>query len=314
MNTDKPALKAENKSQLATTNTQAKSGTLVRSTADIMQLATMLNGGDRNQAQLALTLQKILYGLDIGIGIGAAIAGIYIVSGKPTIGAGIMAGAIKGSDKYDFTIVECTKEKCKLCFHENGKEVGAIETIIDDFPQLNTRDNWKNYPDDMLFARAISKGMRRYCPDVFGMTVYVEGELDDQQPREPINITAAATMDPVEPEIDIEAIRQDLTESCEARNEQVVANILTIVKTSNPSEHAKLRNYAKREWKKHEPKPGPSKESVADAVQNGRQDLINEWRKGATESDDTEFLAKFNGWVAQAEADFAAELASEDSS
>lgn len=37
------------------------------------------------------------------------------------------------------------------------------------------------YPQNMLFARAISSGVRRYCPDVFnGNLVYVPEELGAQ--------------------------------------------------------------------------------------------------------------------------------------
>jgi phage recombination protein Bet len=66
------------------------------------------------------------------------------------------------------------------------------------------------------------------------------------------------------------------------------------------------------------PAPGPdldelNQENVAWAVRNGRQDLINDWRRGATESDDGS-LDNLNKWIADAEAAFKAELASEDES
>jgi hypothetical protein len=38
--------------------------------------------------------------------------------------------------------------------------------------------SWEKYPSNMLFARAISSGVRIYCPDVFnGNLVYVPEEL-----------------------------------------------------------------------------------------------------------------------------------------
>jgi hypothetical protein len=43
---------------------------------------------------------------------------------------------------------------------------------------LTSKDNWKKYPSDMLFARAISRGARRYAPGIFGGSpIYTPDEL-----------------------------------------------------------------------------------------------------------------------------------------
>lgn len=40
------------------------------------------------------------------------------------------------------------------------------------------KDNWKKYASDMLFARAISRGAKRYTPGIFGGSpVYTPDEL-----------------------------------------------------------------------------------------------------------------------------------------
>ncbi|NJO31398.1 MAG: recombinase RecT [Richelia sp. SL_2_1] len=41
------------------------------------------------------------------------------------------------------------------------------------------KDNWKKWPSDMMFARALTRGARRYCPDVFGGPAYTKEELED---------------------------------------------------------------------------------------------------------------------------------------
>ena len=280
MNTDKTALTAANQGELAETpkndgRRQTQSAALVRTMNDIMQLATMLSGNPQNKQAVALTVQQILFGLDMGIGIGAAVTGIYIVDGKPTVGAGVMSAAIKGSEKYDFSIIECTRTKCILRFFEARNEVGIVETKLDDFPHLKNKNNWKNYPDDMLFARAISKGMRRYCPDVFGMTVYVEGEIENSGLREPFNITHAAVV-----EFDAAETEKELLLACENRNENEIKLILDRVKTEHPAEHNKLRRFAKIKWKATEPaepeQSKPTEQQIIDAVNNGKFDLINE--------------------------------------
>ena len=43
---------------------------------------------------------------------------------------------------------------------------------------------WKNYPEDMLFCRALSRLGRRLFPDLIG-ECYVEGEIDDKRLNDP---------------------------------------------------------------------------------------------------------------------------------
>ena len=39
-------------------------------------------------------------------------------------------------------------------------------------------DNWRKYPKNMLFARAISNGVKWHCPDVMnGQPVYTPDEM-----------------------------------------------------------------------------------------------------------------------------------------
>lgn len=46
------------------------------------------------------------------------------------------------------------------------------------------KDNWKNYPDDMLYARAMSRGSKRYTPDVFNIPIYTPDEIEEQRDEE----------------------------------------------------------------------------------------------------------------------------------
>jgi outer membrane biosynthesis protein TonB len=46
-----------------------------------------------------------------------------------------------------------------------------------------TTDNWRKYPEAMLFARCLSSGIRSYCPDALsvGAPVYAIGEVSGNQ-------------------------------------------------------------------------------------------------------------------------------------
>jgi hypothetical protein len=68
--------------------------------------------------------------------------------------------------------------------------------------------NWRNHPDDMLFARCVSKGYRRYCADLSsGVLAYDPDELGELPaiPAAP----APAPAPPVEQQAEAPAPRQE---------------------------------------------------------------------------------------------------------
>jgi hypothetical protein len=125
----------------------------------------------------ASAVVKILAGQEIGIGPFAAMSGINIILGKLTVSAGIMAAAVKRSAKYNYVIRSLTDQLCELEFFEDGVSVGTSSFTIEDARKAGTK-NIEKYPRNMLFARAISNGIRWFAPDVFSSTVYTPGELD----------------------------------------------------------------------------------------------------------------------------------------
>jgi len=46
----------------------------------------------------------------------ASMTGIYIIKGKPAIGANPMAAAVKRSGKYNYRVIEHTDQSCKIAF------------------------------------------------------------------------------------------------------------------------------------------------------------------------------------------------------
>lgn len=153
------------------------------STADIMTTAKALSESgyfpDARSASQAFA--KILAGAEIGISPFAAMNGIHIISGKPVFGSGLMASTIKRSGKYDYEVIESTGKVCSVDFYQvvgkDRKKLGNITFTIEEARKAGVK-NLEKFPDDMLFARCISKGCRRYTPDVFGGPVYVEGEIE----------------------------------------------------------------------------------------------------------------------------------------
>lgn len=123
----------------------------------------------KTQAQAVV---KILAGRELGLSAFQSMSGIYLVNGKLALQANVMSSLIKRSKKYDYTVDEHTSEICKITFYDTSKNdgelLGTSEFTIKDAARAGivNNTNWKNWPKNMLFARALSNGARWYCPDV----------------------------------------------------------------------------------------------------------------------------------------------------
>lgn len=127
----------------------------------------------------AQAIVKIQAGQEIGIPPFAAMSGIHIIQGKPTIGAGVMASCVKGSGKYDYRVVESTEQVCSIDFFQGKEKIGNSTFTIADAKKAGTK-NLDKFPKNMLFARAMSNGVKWFTPDVFAGPVYTPEEFDAQ--------------------------------------------------------------------------------------------------------------------------------------
>ena len=127
----------------------------------------------------AQAMVKISAGAEMGIPPFAAMSGIHIIQGKPTIGAGLMAANVKASNKYDYKVVEQSEKVCSIDFYKGKELLGNSTFTIEEAKKAGTK-NLDKFPKNMLFARAISNGVKFYCPDVFSGPVYTPEEFDVQ--------------------------------------------------------------------------------------------------------------------------------------
>jgi len=135
---------------------------------------------------------KIWAGAEMGISPFAAMGGIHIIQGKPTIGSGLMANRVKSSGKYDYHVIEMNDVICSIEFFQllpNKESLGISTFSIDDAKKAGTK-NIDRFPKNMLFARALSNGVKFFTPDVFSQSVYVPEEMG--------NITEDTTAEVVE--------------------------------------------------------------------------------------------------------------------
>lgn len=138
----------------------------------------------------AQAVVKIQAGQEIGIAPFAAMTGIHIIQGKPTIGAGLIASKVKSSGKYDYKVVEMTETKCSLDFYQGKEKIGNSTFTIEDAKRAETK-NLSKFPKNMLFARAISNGVKWFTPDVFSGPVYTPEELNQVTEDTAAEVTTA---------------------------------------------------------------------------------------------------------------------------
>lgn len=193
-------------------------------------VASGMFGRDIDRVSKAIT--KIMAGQELGMAPFAAMRAIHVIEGNATLSANTMAAMVKRSGHYDYEIIKKTAEGCEIAFFENRAGVRRkVGTETFDIEEARTagllnKNNWRNYPKAMMFARCMSNGVRTYCPDVFnGMLVYtpdemggkvdlsgdyvgaIDGEVIEEKPADP----PAAEVKPepeVAPEPDVEEVEE----------------------------------------------------------------------------------------------------------
>jgi len=135
----------------------------------------------------AQAVVKILAGKELGFGPIASMTGINIIKNQVAVGGNLMAAAVKGDPRYDYRVVKLSDECCELAFYGGGTELGRSMFTLQDAERAEigrmvapgaSRNMLTRFPRNMLFNRAMSNGVRWYCPDAFnGNAVYTPEEL-----------------------------------------------------------------------------------------------------------------------------------------
>lgn len=148
-------------------------GLTVRNLDDVLTIAKVMaasglfeDARDANRAAV-----KILAGLEVGIGPFAAMNGYHLIQNKAVPSAGILAGLLKRHPVYDYEVLEHSAERCVLRFTRHDAELGVSGFTMDDARTqgaLSGRNQgtWQKFPRNMLFARAMTNGVKWFCPDL----------------------------------------------------------------------------------------------------------------------------------------------------
>ena len=168
--------------------------------SDTMRLGETLakSGYFSDAREAAQAVVKILAGRELGFGAIASMTGISIIKGQVSVGANLMAAAIKRDPRYDYRVVLLDADRCEIAFYQDGQELGRSTFSKDDAQAAGLmNDTWRKFTRNMLFARAMSNGARWYCPDACGgAPVYTPEELGAPVDGEGNVITVVPTQMP----------------------------------------------------------------------------------------------------------------------
>jgi len=160
----------------------------------VMELGSVLarSGYFNDAREAAQAVVKVLAGRELGFGPIASMTGFYIVKGHVSMSANLMGAAVKRSGKYDYKVTRLDNDGCSIAFYQGKEQLGestltmaeAKTAKMDQEWDKETKSwkpkfTWQNFPRNMLFARAMSNGVKWFCPDVTGGPVYTPEELGE---------------------------------------------------------------------------------------------------------------------------------------
>lgn len=151
---------------------------------------------------------KIKCGDELGITPFAAMNGIHLIKGKASIGAGLQAGLVQRSSNVRYEVVEMTSSNCTLEFFKKGvvdgkwKSVGLSSFSMKDAEAAKLAGSdgqnkamYSKWSRNMLFARAMTNGVRWYSPELLLGSEGYAGVVDDFDADEVAKNTAGKPKD-----------------------------------------------------------------------------------------------------------------------
>ena len=125
----------------------------------------------------------------------------HMVNNQPSRTVNSLLGDFKlTGGKYKIHVADA--KSCKITFTTKDGDEYTCEIVMDEMLKTSIpfgkdgrtlKDNWRNCPDDMLFARCCGKGLRRIAPELMG-GVYTKEEQEDIQP---VEVTGTVSPSPV---------------------------------------------------------------------------------------------------------------------
>ncbi|MBW2675726.1 MAG: hypothetical protein JRD89_20360 [Deltaproteobacteria bacterium] len=134
---------------------------------------------------------KVMAGAEVGIPPFASMSGVNIIKGTPTFSANLIATLVDNDPRYSYRVKKATDTECVIEWFQGGVKVGESSFTIEEakkikqwnkkkgtWEPLTDKMAWKNYPSDLLFARTMTRGQKRFAAGVAGgAPIYTPEEL-----------------------------------------------------------------------------------------------------------------------------------------
>ena len=135
---------------------------------------------------------------------------------------------VKRHPRYDYKVTAHNERGCRITFLQDGETIGVSEFTSEDAARAGLNGtNWSKYPKAMYFARALTQGVRWYCPDVTaGAPAYSPEEVGGPGVEEGTEVAPLIDDDPM---LELAAQIEDFEFDSEQR-----ATIRDFVKTGGP--------------------------------------------------------------------------------
>jgi hypothetical protein len=163
------------------TNNELSLNAIQAGEIDVFRLGDVLSksGYFSDAKEAAQCIVKVLAGRELGFGAIASMTGIYIVKGRISLSANLIAAAIKRSGRYDYRVKRIDDKACEIEFFEKNQTLGISSFTAEDAKRakLDGGENYSKFGRNMFYARAMSNGAKWFCPDVFNGPVYTPEEL-----------------------------------------------------------------------------------------------------------------------------------------
>jgi len=166
MNDNLPAIRKPNEIKEADTDSWITVVSNVAAFAAQIADTAFVPKGLRGSAASAAA--AIMYGREVGLPPMTALTQTYVIEGRPAVSAEAMRAMVYSAG-HDLEVVESNVQRCVMRGRRRGAEEWAPPVIWDMAmvpAQLKGKDNWRNYPRQMLQARATAELCRLLFPDV----------------------------------------------------------------------------------------------------------------------------------------------------
>lgn len=181
----------------------------------------------RNKPEAILAC--ILMGRELGMGPMESLRRIDVIDGSPTPSAEWMVARVF-EEGHAIYATEQTAERCTVVgkrFRDGEVVAESSFTFTIDMARragLTNKNNWKNYPEAMLFWRAVGQLCRQLFPDVLGGLKNLPDELGsaDWEPPSPAEVETVETVDVETGEVLTAEVVESDDEDAEAAEAEVV--------------------------------------------------------------------------------------------